>query len=202
MGSLSFVNRVLLSVVLLLLLAVFSMQALAASWSIDNTTSRVNFISIKANTIAENHHFKQISGGLSADGQFSVDIDIASVDTLIEIRNQRMIDMLFEAAKFPKATLTAKVDMDALAAIGVGQQASMRLESSLELHGQSQTMPVQVRVARLADKQLLVTSEQPLLLNADAYNMSAGVEKLREVAGLPSISPAVPVSFVISLTSN
>jgi hypothetical protein len=52
-------------------------------------------------------------------------------------------------------------------------------------------------VARLAAHKLLVSSRKPLVLQADDYDLLAGVEKLREVAGLSSISKAVPVSFVL-----
>jgi hypothetical protein len=56
-------------------------------------------------------------------------------------------------------------------------------------------------VAKLGRQRLLVTSERPLLLNAADVGLADGVERLREIAGLPSISPAVPVSFVLLFES-
>jgi len=36
---------------------------------------------------------------------------------------------------------------------------------------------------------------KPIIVMADTHGLVSGVEALREVAGLPSISRAVPVSF-------
>ncbi|GLP96452.1 YceI family protein [Paraferrimonas sedimenticola] len=200
--NLSSVNRILLMIVLVLLALSLSLQVQAAPWQIDNTGSRVNFISIKKNTVAENHHFKKISGRLAESGEFDLAIDLSSVDTLIDIRNQRMIEYLFETTKFATANLSAKVDVAQVNNLAVGDDVSMRMDAKISLHGEDQVMPVTVRVAKLSANKILVTSEQPLLLNADTFAMTAGVEKLRELAGLASISPAVPVSFVLLLTQG
>jgi hypothetical protein len=53
-------------------------------------------------------------------------------------------------------------------------------------------------VAKLSDKQFIVSSLQPILLNAKNFSLVAGVQKLQELAKLPSISNAVPVSFVLT----
>jgi hypothetical protein len=45
-----------------------------------------------------------------------------------------------------------------------------------------------------------VTTVQPIVVNANALDLMAGIERLREVAGLPSIGYSVPVTF--SLTFN
>jgi hypothetical protein len=60
----------------------------------------------------------------------------------------------------------------------------------------------QVTVARLGTERLLVASERPLLLDAADVGLTAGVEKLRAIAGLASINPAVPVSFVLLFESS
>ena len=40
------------------------------------------------------------------------------------------------------------------------------------------------------------------IINADAVSLADGVEQLREIAGLPSISKAVPVSFVLQFVGG
>jgi len=55
-----------------------------------------------------------------------------------------------------------------------------------------------VSVARLTDSRIIVASRSPVIVNAGQVGLLAGVEKLRDVAGLPSISPAVPVTFVLA----
>jgi hypothetical protein len=51
-----------------------------------------------------------------------------------------------------------------------------------------------VLVTRLADGALQVVISDPVLINAADFGLDAGFEMLREVAGLKSISTAVPVS--------
>ena len=105
--------------------------------------------------------------------------------------------MLFETEDFPSATLAGKVDMAAVAALKVGETSDMSFEGQLQLHGSRLSLTLDVTVARLADRRILVTSRRPVIVNAGQVGLVAGVEKLREVAGLPSISPAVPVTFIL-----
>ena len=63
-------------------------------------------------------------------------------------------------------------------------------------------MTFEVVVARMSDGDLLVMSEKPVVVNAPLFNLADGVEALREIAGLPSISAAVPVSFVLSFDAD
>lgn len=63
-------------------------------------------------------------------------------------------------------------------------------------------LAVEVTVARLDAQTLLVQSRQPLVVYASQLGLSDGVEALREVAGLPSISPAVPVSFNLTFRED
>ena len=72
----------------------------------------------------------------------------------------------------------------------------------VSLHGESRPIPMSVVVARTGDNSLLVTSEKPVVVNAPEFKLAEGVEALREVAGLPSISLAVPVSFVLSFSKD
>jgi polyisoprenoid-binding protein YceI len=91
-----------------------------AAWTLDNDTSQVSFVSVKAGDAGEVHRFTEISGGLSADGKASVIIQLASVDTLIPVRDVRMREILFQTDLFPTASLSADIDMDALNAIAPG----------------------------------------------------------------------------------
>jgi hypothetical protein len=53
----------------------------------------------------------------------------------------------------------------------------------------------EVSAVRLADNRLMVSTTQPLLLSASALGLADGIERLRAIANLPSISLAVPVTF-------
>ena len=65
------------------------------------------------------------------------------------------------------------------------------------LHGTQLSVTLDLNVARLSETRVLVSSRKPVIINAGQVGLAAGVEALREIAGLPSISPAVPVTFLM-----
>ena len=173
-----------------------------ASWTLDNDASQVSFVSVKAGDAGEVHRFTEISGGLSANGDASVTIQLASVDTLIPIRDERMREMLFQTEIFPIATLNANVDMDTLNAIDPGDSVDMTANLHLVLRDKQVQLPAEMIVARLGDHRLMVSSRKPVIVNAASVDLVAGIEALREIANLPSISKAVPVSFVLTFEED
>jgi polyisoprenoid-binding protein YceI len=181
-----------------LLLLIFVVTPTWADWSLNNAQSQLSFISIKKGDIAEVHRFDQLDGSVDANGNVSLTIQLASVDTAIPIRDQRMREMLFNTNAFPRAVLTAKVDASALNQLEAGDVSTSSLEGKLSMHGQTGTVSAELAVARLGPNKLLVSSRKPVVLQAADYDFLEGVEKLREVAGLSSISKAVPVSFVLT----
>ena len=173
-----------------------------AAWTLDNDSSQVSFVSVKAADAGEVHRFTEISGELSSGGNASVTIQLASVDTLIPLRDERMRDMLFQTNLFPTASLSTNIDMDALNAIEPGDSMDMAANLTLELHGQQLSLAAEMIVARLGDQRLMVSSRKPVIVNAASVDLVDGIEALREIANLPSISKAVPVSFVLTFDEN
>lgn len=174
----------------------------AASWTLDNNASQVSFVSVKAGDAGEAHRFTQISGSLAADGTATVSIDLASVDTMIPIRDERMREMLFETALFPSATLSTGIDMKTLGAIGTGESMIMTVTLSLDLHDRKIALPAEMIVARLGHHRLMISSRKPVIVNAASVGLADGIEALREIAKLPAISKAVPVSFVLTFDED
>ena len=173
-----------------------SSQALA-TWNLDNEKSSLSFVSIKAIDIAEVHRFTEMAGRISDKGKAVVTIELASVDTGVPIRDERMQEMLFETGKYPLATARAKLDMKIVDAVAPGNSTRLTTELELDLHGVRVTVDANVVIAMLDEKALMVTSSKPVILNAASVNLVDGIEALREVASLPSIGNAVPVSFVL-----
>ena len=165
------------------------------AWNLVNEESRINFISIKASDIAEIHTFKELSGSVKDNGQAQVVINLSSLETLIPIRNERMSNLLFETKVYPIASFKLKLDLQTFLLTEVGKSSDVTLRGVLELKGKQFTMPVKISVTRLSDQSFLVKSSEPLLLNADSLGLSDGIESLRVIAGLPSISKSVPVTF-------
>ena len=170
----------------------------SAEWTLDNDSSRISFVSTKAGSAAEVHGFEAVDGQVDDNGRATITIDLDSVNTAVPIRDERMRTLLFETAENPTATLAASVDMEAVSALDPGQETAMVAEGQLMLRGMVVSLTIDMTVARLSDSRVLVASRKPLVINAGQLGLLEGVEKLREVVGLPSISPAVPVSFVLA----
>ena len=83
--------------------------AAAEHWQVDEAASSLGFVSVKNGVIVEGHRFTSLSGGV-VDDTASLSVDLASVDTAIEIRDERMRTMLFEVAEFPMAQVDLEID--------------------------------------------------------------------------------------------
>ncbi len=168
-----------------------------AQWQLDNESSTLSFVTIKADHVGEVHTFDRLSGSISNEGAAAITIELASINTLIPIRDERMQNMLFETSLFPRAELTAQLDISEFEALEVGRGATATIGFDLSMRDQSNSYQAEVLVTRLADNGIQVSTLKPVIVVADSFDMVGGVEALREVAGLPSISNAVPVSFTV-----
>ena len=166
-----------------------------SDWHLVNEESKLNFISIKASNIAEIHSFKKISGNVKENGEAQLSINLASLETLIPIRNERMGNLLFETKIYPSAVFKLEVDLEKMLLINIGKSYEVKRRGMFRFKNKQFPLLVKLKVTRLNDQSFSVSSLEPLLLNADRLGLSNGVEALRAVAGLPSISKSVPVTF-------
>lgn len=188
MNKLSMVAATLLGTGLL-----FS-QGAVADWTLNNEASVLNFVSVKKNTIGETHRFNQLTGTISQDGAFKASIKLASVNTNIAIRDERMKTMLFDLANFPLADISGNT-VNTFKAPAAGEVKTEAVKLQLAINGKNIPLEARLRVVGLGKQGLLVSTIEPLLLDAAALGYTEGVDKLREVAQLPSISTVVPVTF-------
>ncbi len=170
-----------------------------ANWQIDADTSRVNFVSVKKNTLGESHYFKAMSGSLSEQGELKVEIDLTSVETNIPIRNTRMQEMLFNTQKFAVMSLTANVQNE-LNKLKTNTPMQFTTSASMQLHGVKKEISLNVMATKLSNGAIQVVSLMPTIITPSDFNLEQGVDALQKIAGLPSITRAVPVSFVLNLT--
>lgn len=183
------------------LLIVFAPTALGA-WNLDPTRSQISFVSIKAQSVAEVHRFTEVSGRISADGIATLTIQLASVDTLIPIRDQRMREMLFRTDLFPTATVLTSLDLKTLEALAPGSTLEIATEVVLNFQDRELPFTADFLVSRLSDKRVVAATLKPILVNAANLGLTDGIEALRDVAGLPSISSAVPVTVVLTFNQG
>lgn len=183
-----------------------------AQWVLDAASSSLSFVSVKAGEVAEAHKFGALSGGIAekrekrekrmedgaVGGEVNIYIDLTTVNTNVAIRDERMREHLFETAEYPKASVHGHLPLGSYLELDAGETTSSSVKLMLNLHGVKLPVTAEVLVSRLADDRILVASTKPVILSAAGFNLAAGIEKLRELANLSSISGAVPVSFVLS----
>lgn len=183
-----------------LALAVLSGPVQAESWSLSSDESKVSFGSIKKGSVGEVHHFGSMSGQVSKSGAVKIEIDVASVETWIDIRNERMLKWVFDSVNFPNAVISAQIDMSELEALKPGDTTSMDVTANLSLAGQSGDVEATLFVARLSDGKVLVSSDEMIMLSTEDFGLAEGVEELRKIAKLDSIAQAAPITLRLVFT--
>lgn len=179
---------------LLIMLLLFVPNAFA-DWVLDRQLSSLSFLSTKNQNVSERHTFKEMTGGLSADGVAKLAISLKSVETGVPIRNDRMKELLFQIDRFPEAVVELNFEMNQLNSLKPGYLVDLPVTAKLKLHGVEQALEATLRVIRLANNQVSVATVEPIILNTDKFGLQAGIEKLREIVNLQSISSAVPVTL-------
>lgn len=171
-----------------------------AEWTLDGAASELSYVTIKAGEIAEINSFESLTGAVGADGGASVTIDLASVSTGVDIRDERMRDIFFVVADNPSATVTAQIDPAAFETLAVGESMETMLDGTLALKGIEAPFQAAVTVTRAGPDRVLAVSDAPVIVEAGTFNLNDGLAQLQELAGLPSITPVVPVTFSLIFT--
>ena len=166
-----------------------------SEWVVDTKNSHVGFASVKNKTIAENHRLSGLTGSVGSDGKALVIIDLATVETLVPIRNERIREILFDVANFPSATIQTELDMDQINSISSGETEGLRIPLSIGLKSIKISKSVMVNVVRSGENIYDVASADPIMIRASDFSLLDGVKTLKEMAGLQSIEPVVPVTF-------
>lgn len=168
--------------------------AMAGQYQLVGEQSSLYFTSIKNSDIAETHHFTDVAGSIDKDGKANVVVQLASVETHIAIRNERMQSMLFNVLEMPKAVVSAHLSTSLMKQLTSGAVIDQTLPVTIELHGKQTTQESDLRIVVLTDGSVQVTTRNPLFIDAADFALTEGIEKLREIAGLKSITAIVPVT--------
>lgn len=168
------------------------------AWTLDGAASELSYVTIKSGEIAELNSFETLSGSIAADGAATIEIDLASVETGVDIRNERMRDIFFVVADNPSATVTAQIDPAAFESLAVGASADTTLDGKLSLKGAEMPFQSEITVTRVGADRVLAVSDAPVIVDAARLDLVEGLGQLQELAGLPSITPVVPVTFALT----
>lgn len=168
--------------------------AAQADWTLDGSASSFHYVTSKNAAVSEVNSITGLSGGISNDVA-TLRLDLATVNTAIEIRDQRMRDIVFQVAQFPEATITVPVDGDMIDSLKPGVPAAATYTATVTLHGMTQEIAADLQVIKLDANTLQVNLAKPLIVGAAAFGLTDGVEELRNIAGLNNINPNVVVDF-------
>lgn len=183
-----------------------SAPAVAARWLLDGTASTLHFVTVKKSTAGvetpENMTFTQLQGTVATGGQATLSIPLASISTGVDIRNTRMQSLLFESGYLPSLHFTTQLDLAAIDAMAVGSTSVQSLTGNLVLHAIVKPVAFDALIVKHANNRVSFSPRKPIAINSTDFDMNAGVEALRAVAGLSTISEKVPVYFKMFLTRD
>lgn len=192
--------KAMISAVTMLVATSIYSSAAHADWTLDAGNSNISYGTIKNDMIGENNTFKTISGSLTDNGHVNIDIDLASVDTLIEVRDGRMRDIVFKVAENATAKLSGDMNLQVHEDQEIGTSRVIEATIGLELVGQKIDQDVTLVVTRLAENKVMVTPHGVMFIDADDYDLVEAIETLRGLAGLDTIATVVPMSFYLTFT--
>jgi hypothetical protein len=173
----------------------WSAQGLADSaYRLNLETAVVGVTSTKNDRISERHQIKFKTGTVSSMGQVDLVLDLRTTETNIPIRNERMQQHLF--AQFPLATVFAQLPPDVFAKARAGKAISEPVVVTLVANGVAQTYSMQMVLEQDVMGGLIVSGKTEI--DVSLFGYGAGIEMLRNLAGLLSISTLVPVDFLLA----
>lgn len=178
-----------------------------ADWKVNDEQSHFSFLSVKAAKVGpdaatEVHRFKDLQGSLKKDGSFELSIPIKGLATGIEIRDERMMEMLFKESTYAAIQIKGAVDTAHLHDTKVGQFNDVQVEAELSILDQTHPVKTTLRYTALDNDRFMVSTLDPIIVNGNEFNLSEGIISLREIAGLAFISHTVPVNFNLVFDQN
>ena len=178
-------------------------------WVLNSGGSSIHYVSVKKDHIAENNTFlaapgepEALSGSITRNGDAVFAIDLNDVSTGVDIRNSRLLSLLFETELLPTAYFRTQVDVDAVADMAIGDTNFTTLTGDITLHGVSQTISADVIIIKKSETEVAVSTVKPVNIDSNRFDMAYGIEALRTVANLSSIGEVVPVYFHLNYIAN
>ncbi|MFY0731518.1 YceI family protein [Pseudomonas sp. NFX15] len=173
-----------------------------ADWYLDGESSRLSFVSTKNANVSEVQRFLVLHGKVDPQGLAQVEVELDSINSGIPLRDERMRKELFKIEQFPEALITTQIDLRPINDLAPGAQLELRLPLTVNLHGKQHEYPAELLATRLDDRRFQIVTLEPLVINAEDFDLVPGLETLRKMAGLSAISLSVPVGAVLIFTAR
>jgi hypothetical protein len=159
-------------------------------------------VSTKNANVSEVQRFLVLHGKVDPEGLAQVEVELESINSGVPLRDERMRKELFQIDRFSDALITTKIDLRPINDLAPGAQLELRLPLTVDLHGKQHQYQAELLATRLDDRRFQVVTLEPLVINAEDFDLAPGLEALRKMAGLSAISLSVPVSAVLIFTAR
>lgn len=187
---------------LLTTLLVLASHNTLADWTLDPARSELSFVATKNAHVADNHYFHDLRGFITDKGKARLTVKTASVETNIDIRDKRMRSILFNVDAYPEASIRLMIRSSLAKPKPAGTSKTTDISGMLEMVGVKQLVSSRVTIYHMADGSMVVDSTEPVLVDTEDFGLLPAINKLRDMAGLNSISIKVPVSFRLVFTRD
>lgn len=181
--------------------AVAAQDVFSGGWTLNADSSTLGFQSVKNETIVEASTFATYSGAIAEDGTATIDVQLDSVDTKVDLRNVRMRFLFFETFSFPVARITARLNPAQLADLPELRRKVLPIPFTLDLHGMTKEMTAQVAVVMITPDLVAVSTIAPISVAVADFDLTAGLAKLEEAAKV-RIIPSGSVTFDLVFARN
>jgi len=173
----------------------------ASGWQLQSEGSSLKFQSIKNSSKVETSSFATMSGSVNEQGAAELKILLDSVDTKVDLRNVRMRFLFFETFQYPEATINLQLDPAILEALPTARRKSATVPYTLDLHGVKANLESELTFTQLSDDLISVTTNDPIVLAVEQFNLNDGLIKLMEAANV-TIIPSSNITFDLLFARN
>ena len=176
----------------------FSMTACQSnppsSWNLVVDESKINYVSIKNNNLMENNSFEILEGSVNLDGSAEFLINLNSVNTDNDIRDERLRKILFKTETYPIAKVTSLINLFDYEKLSVGSSIIKNYNFKITFQGLTRSFEAKMKIFRLGTNKVLVKNIDPVIIDGSDYGLHTEFKQLQQLAGLDSIVPVVPVT--------
>lgn len=176
----------------------FSMTACQSnppsSWNLLSDESKINYVSIKNNNLMENNSFEILEGSVNLDGSAEFLINLNSVNTNNDIRDERLRKILFKTETYPIAKVTSLINLFDYEKLSVGSSIIRNYNFTITFQGLTRSFEAKMEIFRLGTNKVLVKNIDPVIIDGGDYGLHTEFKQLQQLAGLDSIVPVVPVA--------
>ncbi len=140
-----------------------------------------------------------VDGWAGLDGNITV--DLATWDSGLELRDDRIKETFFELALHPRVTFKLG-EASGVPAEGIPVGATavpLTVDGQLQLHGATQDVSLKLLVSRPVKEGFKLESQEALVVTASSFGMADQLEALRVLCAHESLSDEVRISLDVSL---